>query len=80
MKATIKFNLDDADDLISYKRTNKSLDMAIVLFEISNNLKRDIENKLDNKEYGKYEAIDLVFEEISQLLHEHKIDLEEIIY
>ena len=41
MKATIIFNLDDPDDMISYNRCNASLEMAIALFNIRNELYSD---------------------------------------
>jgi hypothetical protein len=41
MKATISFNLDDPDDMISYNRCNASLEMAIALFNIRNELYSD---------------------------------------
>ena len=81
MKAVLKFDLDDPNDIISHKRCVKSLDMACVLFEIQSNLKRSLEHR--------YEAADTsldyffvlyeVFMEIGKLMEEHNINLEEII-
>lgn len=34
MKATIEFDLDNADDLNSYELHNKSLDMGLLLWKI----------------------------------------------
>jgi len=41
MKATISFNLDDPDDMIYYNRCKASLEMAIALFNIRNELYSD---------------------------------------
>ncbi len=40
MKATLEFDLTDPDDRMEHFRCVKSLDMAIVLFEILHNTKK----------------------------------------
>lgn len=67
MKAKLIFDLNDFDDIRAYNRANKSQDMAIVLFEISNNIKRRSKN------------LDDVFERIAELMEDNNIDLNELI-
>ena len=43
MKATLDFDLDNPDDRMAHMRAVKSLDMAIVLFELQTNLKKKCE-------------------------------------
>lgn len=79
MKAIIEFNLSESDDALDYKRVNKSLDMALALWEIAYNTRKKIHYQLDANVYDKYNAVDLVFEKISEILNEHNINLDEII-
>lgn len=77
--AQLTFDLNDHDDRMAHLRCVKSTDMAIVLFELSNNLKKSCEVELERLPNDKYEILDMVFEKISDLLHENNINLEEII-
>ena len=43
MKAKLIFDLDNPDDRMAHMRATKSLDMAVVLFEIQTNLKKRCE-------------------------------------
>ena len=83
-KAILEFNLDEPDDLIAFKRANKALDMACVLFEIQNNFRKQCMRELEAKEeFGikmdAYMGVDFVLENLHKLLQEHNIDTDEII-
>ena len=75
MKITI-----EVDNEMEAARMLKSFDMAVVLFEITANLKKKCKNK-DTSEYLDTFSggIELVFDEISELLEDHNIDIEDII-
>lgn len=75
MKATIEFNLDNLYDEIAYKRAVKAEDMAGVLFEITNNLRK----KCINKHEDSSEAIDYVFEEIAGILDTYSVTVDSLI-
>ncbi len=47
MEAKLKFNLDEPDDTLAYKRCTHATDMAMVLWEIEYNLKRKVEDRID---------------------------------
>ncbi|MFN7583896.1 MAG: hypothetical protein ACK5P0_00900 [bacterium] len=80
MKAIIEFNLDDPDDRQSYEMVNKSKDMAFVLWQLVTNKKKELEYKLESyKTFGKYETLDMVFEEIAMMLQEENIDVDKLI-
>lgn len=80
MKAIIEFNLDDPDDRQSYEIANKSKDMAFVLWQLVTNKKKELEYKLESyKTFGKYETLDMVFEEIEMMLQEENIDVDKLI-
>ena len=68
MKAILEFDLNDHDEARAHLRAVKSTDMAIVLFEIQHNLFRGIEENNTS-----------IIEKINDLIHEHGINLDELI-
>lgn len=76
MKATIEFNLADKDERMANLRCLKSLDMAIVLFEIHHNLYKRLEVEGADK-YN--DGVLAVIDRIDSLLEEHNINLDELI-
>jgi hypothetical protein len=81
MKAVLKFDLDNPDDVISHKRCVKALDMACILFEIQHNLKKKLTHKFESQptSYMVLDGVDETFEHINNLFEEYNINLEEII-
>ena len=79
-KAKIEYDLNDADDAYAHKRAVKSLDLALALWEITHNTKKGLEWSMEGKEIDKYEALELVYEKIYEILEEHNIKLDDIIY
>ena len=78
-KAKIEYDLNDPDDMYAHKRAIKSLDMALALWEITHNTKKGLEWSMDGKEMDKYEALELVYEKIFEILSNHNVDLEDLI-
>jgi hypothetical protein len=82
MKAILEFNLDEFEDQMSHLRAIKSTDLALVLWEIRNNMKHLIENSLDDDSSSidkQYELLDKVQEFISVTLQEHGIIIDDLI-
>ena len=81
MKAILEFNLDNPDDIMAHMRAVKSLDMAILLFEIKSNLKKKCERIVESKEsdYDVYDGIDLVFQQIHDMMYDNGIMLDDLI-
>lgn len=79
MKAKLTFDLDNPDDMYSYKVHNKAMDMASALFEITHNLRRKVENKIDisQTELTNDEVIDYIFNELNQILIDENINTDE---
>jgi hypothetical protein len=77
-KATIKYDLSDIDDMYAHKRAIKSLDMVFALWEITHNTKKGLEWSMESKEMDKYEALEMVYEKIFEVLSDHNIDLEDL--
>ena len=78
-EAILKYDLNDSDDAMAHMRAVKSLDMALALWDITHNTKKNIEWSLESKELNKYEVLDLVYERIYEILDEHNIKLDDLI-
>ena len=78
-EAILKYDLNDMDDAMAHMRAVKSLDMALALWELLNNSKRTLERAMHEKEMDKYEALDMVYERIYELMDEHNIKLDDLI-
>ena len=78
-EAILKYDLNDTDDAMAHMRAIKSLDMALALWELLNNSKRTLERAMHEREIDKYEALDMVYERIYELMDEHNIKLDDLI-
>jgi hypothetical protein len=78
-KAILEYNLSDPDDVMAHKRAIKSLDMAMALWDIVHNTKKGLEWSMEGKEIDKYDALELVYEKIHEILGEHNIITDELI-
>ena len=77
-KVTVEHDTENPDDMMDLMRKLKSKDMACFIFELTNNLKRTCEYAADVD--GESAGVDLVFDKIHEMLHEHNINIEELIY
>jgi hypothetical protein len=78
-EAILKYDLNDSDDCMAHKRAVKSLDMALALWDITHNTKKGLEWTMEGKEIDKYEALEMVYEKIYEILDEHNIKLDDLI-
>jgi len=79
MKATLTFNLDDAEDSMTYMRTVHATDMALVLWELVHNTKRNIEREIEVSNLDGYAVLDLIFEKLHEELDTHGIIIDKLI-
>lgn len=77
-KAIIEYDLSNVDDEYAHKRAIKSLDMAMALWDITHNTKKGLEWVMEGKEMDKYDALEMVYEKIIEIMNEHNINLDEI--
>lgn len=77
-KAKIEFDLNDPDDKQAHFRAVKSFDMAAALWDITHNTKKGLEWALEAKDVDKYEALEMVYEKIYEILDEHRINTDEL--
>lgn len=78
-KAKLIYDLNEPDDIMAHKRAVKSFDMALAIWNITHNTKKSLEYSMDGKEIDKYDALDLVYEKIYEILDEHDIKIDELI-
>ncbi len=78
-KAKIKYDLNDLDDRLAHLRAIKSFDMAMALWDITHNTKKGLEWSMEGKEMDKYDALEMVFEKIHEILNDHNINTDELI-
>jgi hypothetical protein len=78
-QAIIKYDLNDVDDSMAHMRAVKSLDMALALWDITHNTKKSLEWSMEGKEMDKYDALEMVFDKIYEILDEHNIKLDDLI-
>ncbi len=78
-KATLTFDLNDPDDRMVYMRCNKSLDMALALWELSHNTKKGLGYSMEGKDMDQYETLEFVFERIHEIINDRNINLDELI-
>lgn len=83
-KAILKFDLTDSDDRLEHLRAIKSTDMALVLWQLVYNTKKEILRELEASDINgeadhDYDLLDKVFEKIHELLDEHNIKVDDLI-
>lgn len=82
MKAILKYNLNDPDDVMAYKRANKSLDMALALWDIIFNVYKETEREFhieDSINHIQHDTLEKAFEKIREILKDKEINIENLI-
>lgn len=82
--ATITFDLTDRDDRMEHEKAIKSNDMAMFIWELVYNSKKELENKIERAidkepEFSPYDSIDLIYEHIRDLLDENGIVIDRLV-
>ncbi len=77
-EATLKFDLNEPDDIQAHLRAVKSLDMALGLFEFGYNTKKSFEFSIDKYE-TKEDLLDAVYERFWEIMRENDINLDKLI-
>jgi hypothetical protein len=79
MKAIIKFDLNDPDDIMHHYRTIKATDMALVLWKFAHNIKTQIEGEIEQKNLSSDELLDRIYELFWDEMADKDINLDKII-
>jgi hypothetical protein len=79
-KAILEYDLNDPDDNMAHLRAVKSLDMALVLWEMAHNAKKSLQYDIEGRKIeDPYEALDLAFEKLWEELNERGINLDHLV-
>jgi glutamyl-tRNA reductase len=81
MKAKLIFDLDNPDDVTQHLRAIKSLDLAIVIYDILQ-LRKKIERRFENTDNTNNDVFDGIQEyadEVVKILEERNINIEELL-
>lgn len=79
MKAQLHFELENLDDEMEIKRCLKSTEMALFIWELVYNSKKTLEWAMESDSINRYDALDMVYKRISELLEEHDINVDKLI-
>lgn len=79
MKATLEFDLNDPDDRMAHFRCVKSLDMAIVLFEILHNTTKITDAKIEAGMTDPYDVMEFMMDKIWEDAKDKGVDIDELI-
>ena len=80
-KAKLIFDLSDPDDAMEFRRTSKSIDMAMAIWEITYNLRKQIEREIESKdlEDSHYDLLHEIFQKIHAVFNDHSINIDDLI-
>ena len=79
-KATLEFDLTDSDDMMEFERAVKATDMALVLWQLVFNAKKQIFNEIEfEKIESPYDAIDKFYERLYEELDNHGLNMDKLI-
>lgn len=83
-KATLEFDLTDFDDRMEFERANRATDMALIIWEMVYNTRKDIEWNLeksleDGKTLTVFDGVDAVFDKLIEKLNEKGIIIDNLI-
>lgn len=83
-KAKLEFDLNDFDDRLEFERATKSTEMALVLWQMSNNVRKSLYYKFEDlsgkgEKHSVYDGIDAVLEVLFQELNEHGINIDKLV-
>lgn len=80
MKAKFIYDLNDNDERMAALRCIKSDAVVNCLFQISYNLKRNMEAINDTRNISNQEILDALFENFSAILQDNDVNLDELTY
>jgi signal recognition particle GTPase len=80
MKATLTFDLADPDDNKEHLRCVQSYDICSAVYDFIHNTRKRLTEKAIEKGLDVDDAIFMVYEEFAEILGEHNININKIIY
>jgi hypothetical protein len=80
MKAKLVFDLNEFEDRIDYERVNKSLDIVNALWSFLYNSKKEIMQDVEDESVDKFDAVELVYDRLFELLEEHDVNVNKLVF
>ena len=80
MKAKLVFDLNEFEDRIDYERVNKSLDMVNALWQFLYNSKKEIMQDVEDEGVDKFDAVQLTYDKLFELLEEHDVNINKLVF
>ena len=80
MKAKLVFDLNEYEDRIDYERVNKSLDMVNALWHFLYNSKKQLLMDVEDESVDKFDAVELVYGRLFELLEEHDVNVNKLVF
>jgi hypothetical protein len=80
MKAQLTFDLDNPDDKVEHLRCVQSYDLCTAVFDFLFNTRNKLTEMALDKGLDVDDAIFMVYEEFGEILSEHNIDINKLIY
>jgi hypothetical protein len=80
MKAQLTFDLEDPDDKIEHLRCVQSSDLCTAVYDFIHNTRKRLTEKALEKGIDVDDAIFMVYEEFAEILSEHNISMNKLIY
>ena len=80
MKAKLIFDLNNPDDRMEYERVNKSLDIVNALWSFLYNSKKQLLMDVENESVDKFDAVELVYDRLFELLEEHDVNVNKLVF
>jgi hypothetical protein len=83
-KAILEFDLTEYDDRVEHLRAVMSTDLAMALWELIYNSRKEMERTIEAREMkgetvSAYDAIHMYREKIGEIVSEHNIDIDKLI-
>ena len=83
-KAILEFDLNDPDDRMEHLRAVQSVDLALALWEILYNTRKEMEltieaREMKGEEISAYDAMWLYCEKIGEIMKDRNIDIDQLI-
>lgn len=79
MKAILKFDLNEPDDIHAHKRAVKALDMALVLWDIDQYFRSQLKYNEEGLTEEAYAALEKAREKFYEVLGDHNVNIDEML-
>lgn len=80
MEAILKFDLNEFDDRVAHMRAVKALDLCLMINEFEEELRKLVKYSPDSLPEEKYQGYVEVREKFYEIMNQHSINMEQLIY